>query len=52
MGVRCVALRLASGDKASPDRVSGKCQKLMDANERARVQWQLERAFAEFEKNY
>jgi adenosine deaminase len=39
-------------EKASPDRISGKCQKLMDASERARVQWQLERAFAEFEKNH
>ena len=39
-------------DKASGDRVSSNCEKLIGANERARVQWQLERAFAEFEKNY
>jgi hypothetical protein len=39
-------------DKTSGDRVSGKCEKLMGANERARVQWQLERAFAEFEKKF
>ena len=48
-------LRRATGcedDKASGDRVSGKCQKLMGASERARVQWQLERAFAEFEKQF
>jgi hypothetical protein len=40
------------GDKASGDRVSGKCEKWLGANERARVQWQLERAFAEFEKKF
>ena len=39
-------------DKASGDRVSGRCQKLMEASERARVQWQLERAFAEFENKF
>jgi adenosine deaminase len=40
------------GDKASGDRVTGRCQKLIGASERARVQWQLERAFAEFEKQF
>jgi adenosine deaminase len=39
-------------DKASGDRVSGTCQKLMEVSERARVQSQLERAFAEFEKKF
>jgi hypothetical protein len=39
-------------DKESGDRVSGKCQKLTGASERARVQWQLERALAEFEKKF
>jgi len=39
-------------EKASSDRVSSKCEKLIGANERARVQWQLERAFAEFEKKF
>jgi len=39
-------------DKASGDRLSGKCQKLIGASERARVQWQLEQAFAEFEKKF
>jgi adenosine deaminase len=39
-------------DEAAGDRVSGKCQKLMGASERARVQWQLEKAFAEFEKAF
>lgn len=37
-------------DKPSGDRVSGRCEKLIGASERARVQWQLEKAFAEFEK--
>jgi len=40
------------GDKASEDRVSGKCQRFMDANERARVQWQLEKTFAGFEGRF
>ncbi len=39
-------------DKASGDRVSGTCQKFIAANERARVQWQLEKAFAGFEKRF
>jgi adenosine deaminase len=39
-------------DRASGDRTSGTCQKLIGASERARVQWQLERAFAEFEKAF
>jgi adenosine deaminase len=39
-------------DKASSDRVSGKCEKFMALNERARLQWQLEKAFAEFEKKF
>ena len=39
-------------DGSSGDRVSGKCEKWIHANERARVQWQLEKAFAEFEKGF
>ncbi len=39
-------------DKAWGDRVSAKCEKLMAGSERARVQWKLERALAEFEKKY
>ncbi|MFY9647551.1 MAG: adenosine deaminase [Terriglobales bacterium] len=39
-------------DQAWGDRVSAKCEKLMAGSERARVQWKLERALAEFEKKY
>ncbi|MGB9074575.1 MAG: adenosine deaminase [Terriglobales bacterium] len=39
-------------DKTSGGRVSGKCQTFLEASERARVQWQLEKAFAEFEKKF
>ena len=39
-------------DKASGDRASEGCAKLMEASERARVQWQLEKAFAGFEKRF
>ncbi|MFI5114652.1 MAG: adenosine deaminase, partial [Terriglobales bacterium] len=40
------------GDRASGDRVSEKCQRLIGGSERARAQWQLERAFVEFEKKF
>ena len=43
---------VCEGEKAAGDRLSGKCEKWIEANERARVQWELERAFAEFEKSY
>jgi hypothetical protein len=49
------ALRRAAAcanDKGSGERVSGKCQKLIGASERARVQWRLEKGFAEFEKQF
>ena len=39
-------------EKASGDRVSAKCEKFLAASERARVQWKLERSFAEFEKQF
>jgi adenosine deaminase len=41
-----------ANDKASGERFSTGCEKFMEASERARVQWQLERAFAEFEKKF
>ena len=31
---------------------SSRCEKFLDSSERARVQWQLEKAFAEFEKKF
>jgi len=40
------------GESASGDDVSKKCGDWLAANERARVQWQLEKAFAEFEKRF
>jgi len=43
---------VCEAEKAAGDRASGKCEKWIEANERARVQWELERAFAEFEKSY
>jgi len=39
-------------DRASSDRISAKCGRFIGTNERARLQWQLERAFAEFEKKF
>ena len=41
-----------ANDEVSGDHVSAKCQKLIKASERTRVQWQLEREFVAFEKNY
>jgi hypothetical protein len=43
---------VCADDKGPGDRASGTCQKFIATNERARVQWQLERAFAEFEKKF
>ena len=41
---------------AGPSSVAGKpssiCQKFLDTNEKARVQWQLERALTDFEEKY
>ena len=33
-------------------KASAACQKFLDANERARVQWKLEEQFAEFERKF
>jgi adenosine deaminase len=41
-----------AGEDASAERVSEKCEKLIAASERARVQWRLEKAFAEFEAKF
>jgi hypothetical protein len=41
-----------ASDKAGTGRPSGGCAKFLDASERAREQWKLEEAFAEFEKKY
>jgi adenosine deaminase len=40
-----------AGERAE-SKVSQGCQKFLDDNERARVQWTLEREFAEFERQY
>ena len=40
------------GNKASEERISSKCEKWLGSNERARVQWKLELAFAEFEQKF
>jgi adenosine deaminase len=40
------------GENSAGDHVSNKCGEWLEANERARVQWQLEKAFAEFEKTF
>jgi hypothetical protein len=39
-------------DLRKPESPSPPCKALLENSERARVQWQLEKAFAEFEKNY
>lgn len=39
-------------DRADGATVSSGCQKFLDGNERARVQWKLEKEFGEFEKKY
>jgi adenosine deaminase len=39
-------------DLRRPENPSPPCQKILDSSERAHVQWQLEKAFAEFEKKF
>jgi adenosine deaminase len=41
-----------AADKAGAGKPSTSCAKFLDANERAREQWKLEAAFADFEKKY
>ena len=41
-----------AGDHPESARVSPGCQRFLDANDRARVQWKLEREFAQFEKQF
>jgi adenosine deaminase len=41
-----------AADKAGTGKASAGCTKFLDANPRAREQWKLEAAFAEFEKGF
>jgi hypothetical protein len=41
-----------AADKAGTAKPSAGCTKFLEANERAREQWKLELAFADFEKNF
>jgi adenosine deaminase len=41
-----------AGDTAAPEKPSAACEQFLAANERARMQWQLETEFAKFEKKY
>jgi hypothetical protein len=39
-----------AADRPGAEKHSADCQKFLDGSERARVQWELEKAYAEFEK--
>jgi adenosine deaminase len=41
-----------ANDRAGAGKVSASCQKFLDANERAQMQWELEEEFAGFEKKF
>jgi hypothetical protein len=41
-----------ANDRAAAGKVSAVCQKFLDANERAQMQWRLEEEFAGFEKQF
>jgi hypothetical protein len=41
-----------AGASGATDKPSAACKKLLDASDKARVQWQLEKAFAEFETKF
>lgn len=46
------AARACAHDRADAGKFSAPCTVFLDANEKARVQWQLERALAVFEKSH
>ena len=46
------AVAACTADRPDAENNSAACQKLLDGSERARVQWELEEAFASFEKKY
>jgi hypothetical protein len=41
-----------TNDRAGSGKVSAACQKFLDGNERAQMQWKLEEEFAGFEKKF
>jgi adenosine deaminase len=41
-----------ANDRAGAGKLSNRCQKFLDANERAQMQWKLEEAFGGFEKKF
>jgi len=41
-----------TSDRPEVDKVSPSCQRFLDDNERARLQWKLEAEFAAFEKRF
>jgi len=43
---------VCASDRADASKVSNPCQKFLDANERAQMQWRLEEEFAKFEKKF
>jgi len=43
---------VCAADRSARDRESEKCEKFIRENERARLQWELEKAFGEFERMY
>jgi Adenosine deaminase len=46
------AVTACASDRPGAVSTSSGCEKFLDANDRARVQWKLEREFAEFEKRF
>ncbi len=46
------AVNTCTSDRPEVDKVSPSCQRFLDDNERARLQWKLEAEFAAFEKRF
>ena len=46
------AVAACTADRPDTEKTSAACQKFLDGSERARVQWELEEAFASFEKKH
>jgi len=43
---------VCANDRAGAGKASSACQRFLDANERAQMQWKLEEEFADFEKSF
>jgi hypothetical protein len=49
---RFIFVQQCASEKPDKGNLSDGCRKFLESNEKAKLQWELERAFVDFEKNY